>query len=246
MPIHDWTRVSAGTWHDFHQAWIAELRKTLNGGLLPPDYYAQSEQVSGRTLPDVLTLQLRDVEVSGDDGTTGGGVLTLSKTAPKAKLSEEYENNIYTKKRHRLVIRHNNNDRVAALLELVSPGNKSSRKRFAAFVNKAASCLEKGYHLLLVDLFPIGQRDQNGVHGAIMEEIENDSYRHPRNEPLTLVSYSAGLSIRAYIEPTAVGQTLTAMPLFLTTERYVNVPLEETYMAAYKGEPKKYKAILEG
>jgi len=41
MPMHDWTRVSAGTFHDFHCSWIAELKKTLNGGLLPPDYYAQ-------------------------------------------------------------------------------------------------------------------------------------------------------------------------------------------------------------
>ena len=35
MPIHDWTRVTAGTWHDFHLVWIAELRNVLNGGLLP-------------------------------------------------------------------------------------------------------------------------------------------------------------------------------------------------------------------
>ena len=47
MPIHDWTRVSAGTWHDFHMAWIAELRNALNDGLLPADYDAQAEQIAG-------------------------------------------------------------------------------------------------------------------------------------------------------------------------------------------------------
>ncbi len=57
MPIHDWTRVSAGTLHDFHLAWIAELRMALNSGLLPPDYYAQAEQIVGPMGPDVLTLQ---------------------------------------------------------------------------------------------------------------------------------------------------------------------------------------------
>jgi hypothetical protein len=25
MPIHDWTRVTARTWHDFLLAWFAEL-----------------------------------------------------------------------------------------------------------------------------------------------------------------------------------------------------------------------------
>jgi len=44
MPIHDWTRVSAGTFHDFHNAWITELRNALNGGLLPRGFYAQGEQ----------------------------------------------------------------------------------------------------------------------------------------------------------------------------------------------------------
>ncbi len=37
MPLHDWTRVDAGIFHDFHQAWNAQLRGALNGGLLPPD-----------------------------------------------------------------------------------------------------------------------------------------------------------------------------------------------------------------
>jgi hypothetical protein len=48
MPIHDWTRVSDGTFHGFHVAWIAEIRNVLNGGLLPPNYYAQAEQIVNR------------------------------------------------------------------------------------------------------------------------------------------------------------------------------------------------------
>ncbi|MGH7226860.1 MAG: hypothetical protein ACRELF_26910, partial [Gemmataceae bacterium] len=65
MPIHDWKRVCAGTWHDFHLAWIAEIRNALNGGLLPPDYYAQAEQIAGPLGPDVLTLQMPDTLGNG-------------------------------------------------------------------------------------------------------------------------------------------------------------------------------------
>ena len=54
MPIHDWTRVSAGTFHAFHLAWIAEIQATLNGGVLPGDYYAQAEQIVGPLGPDVF------------------------------------------------------------------------------------------------------------------------------------------------------------------------------------------------
>ena len=59
MPIHDWTRVAAGTWHDFHLAWIAEVRNALNGGLLPPSYDAQAEQIAGPLGPDVLITPAR-------------------------------------------------------------------------------------------------------------------------------------------------------------------------------------------
>jgi len=39
---------------------------------------------------------------------------------------------------------------------------------------------------------------------------------------------SAGPRKKAYIEPAAVGRAMIEMPLFLTPEGYVNVPLEET------------------
>ncbi len=25
MPVHDWTRVSDGTFHDFHYSWVLEI-----------------------------------------------------------------------------------------------------------------------------------------------------------------------------------------------------------------------------
>src|SRR5260370_21420979 len=82
MPIHDWTRVSAGTWHDFHLAWIAELRNALNGGLLPPDYYAQAEQIAGPLGPDVLTLQETDASPKGSPYSPAGGGVGGASAAP--------------------------------------------------------------------------------------------------------------------------------------------------------------------
>ena len=38
MPVHDWTLVEAGIFHDLHKAWTAELRKTLNDGRLPEGF----------------------------------------------------------------------------------------------------------------------------------------------------------------------------------------------------------------
>lgn len=56
MAIHDWTRVDAGLFHDFHLSWIAALRNRLNKGVLPEGYYALSEQSTGAPIGNVVTL----------------------------------------------------------------------------------------------------------------------------------------------------------------------------------------------
>jgi hypothetical protein len=59
MPIHDWPRVDAGIFHDFHHAWIEQIKRLLNSGVLPPDHYAMAEKHTAHFGPDVLTLQSR-------------------------------------------------------------------------------------------------------------------------------------------------------------------------------------------
>src|SRR5205823_14185525 len=66
MLIHDWTRVDAGLFHDFHQDWTIELRRALNAGRLPPGYVALADQQTGGPIPDALTLHReRTLIVSG-------------------------------------------------------------------------------------------------------------------------------------------------------------------------------------
>jgi hypothetical protein len=245
MPIHNWNRVPAGTWHDFHLAWIAEIRNALNGGLLPDRYYARAEQIAGPMGPDVLTLQSAESPPRPEPEGGDGGVAVLA-APPRVRLVDEMEMDEYALKRRTLVIRHVRGDRIVALLELVLPGNKASRAALESFVEKAVEALRQGYHLLIVDLFPPGPRDPQGIRGAIRAEFGPSSFTLPPGEPLTLVAYSASHPKRAYIEPTAVGRLLIDMPLFLEPERYINVPLEQTYQAAYRGVPRRWKRVLEG
>ena len=247
MPIHDWTRVSAGTWHDFHVAWIAEIRRVLNEGLLPSDYYAQAEQIVGPLGPDVLTLREQEAPtrvLRPSDGGTFSGI-AVAAVPPPMRMRAEAEMNDYVLKRRTIVIRHVSGDHIVALLEIVSPGNKSARHAIEAFSEKAVEALYRGYHLLIVDLFPPGPRDPQGIHAVIWSEISDVPFELPEGEPLTLVAYSAGPRKEAYIEPTAVGRELIDMPLFLTPETYVNVPLETTYRAAYRGVPRKWREVLD-
>lgn len=248
MPIHDWTRVSSGIFHDFHLAWTSELRTTLNDGLLPPDYYAQAEQIVGPFGPDVLTL---GIDQPGSNGTprpsSSEGGIALATATPRARLVNEADYDEYVQRRRTLTIRHTSGDRIVALIEIISPGNKGSSFPFLTFVDKAIMAVRHGYHMLIIDLFPPTPRDPNGIHAAIWGAMTTgtEPFVPPEGEPLALVAYSASRPVRAFIEPTAVGKELLEMPLFLEPERYIEVPLEETYMAAYRGVPRRWKAVLE-
>jgi hypothetical protein len=234
MPIHDWTRVSAGTWHDFHHAWVAELRVTLNTGALPPTYYAPVEQLDNRSGHSSAAEDLPRAIVDES------GLLL-----PSAEGDFSAEAEAYARKRRTIVVRHNSDDRIAALLEIVSPSNTSADRALDSLVGTTREALYRGYNLLVVDLFPPGPRDPNGIHGEIWRGLSDEPFALPSGEPLTLVAYSAGRRKQAYIEPTAVGKALIDMPLFLTPGTYVDVPLEATYLAAYRGVPRKRKAVLE-
>jgi hypothetical protein len=244
MPVHNWTRVSAGTFHHFHSLWIPEISNALNHGILPPDHYAMAEQAAGDVDPDVLALR-----IGGSNGepssTEPQGTTAVATMPPHVRFTAAYETDLYALKQRHLVIRHASDDRIIALVEILSPGNKSCLRDFRVFLEKAVAALAQGYHLLLIDLQPPTSRDPNGIHGALWTEIAEDNYVAPPDKPLTLVAYTAGRPKRAYIEPIAVGDSLPDMPLFLTSCAYVNVPLEATYQAAWSGVPQRWQRVLE-
>jgi len=245
MPIHDWSRVGAGIFHDFHHAWIEEIKRALNGGLLPDTYYALAEQHAAGFGPDVLTLQGGAGQDPGPDDTPdpgGGGLVT---TAPAVRLAAESDREFYRRKQTTVAVRHVSGDRVVAMAEIVSPGNKASRHGIRSFVDKAAELLDRRIHLLLIDLHPPGPRDPHGMHGAVWEEIAGQEYDLPADRPFTLAAYESGLNVRAYVQAAAVGDMLPDMPLFLEPGAHVPVPLEATYQAAWQAVPRRWRAVLE-
>ena len=143
-----------------------------------------------------------------------------------------------------VVIRHTSDDRIVAMIEVISAGNKSSRHAMRSFLDKAVAALDGGIHLLLVDVYPPGPRDPHGIHGAVLNEIGTEDYVLDSKRPLTAVSYIGGAVVEAFVEHFAVGKPIPQMPLFLTRENYVRVPLEATYMAAWEDVPRKFQEVL--
>ena len=245
MPIHEWSRLEARFFRDFHNRWYAELSNVMNEGLLPPEYYSLIEQNAGEILTDILTLHGPLPNGYPGPDAPPGSPIALATVAPKVRTKATLPRDYNVPADKQLVIRHVTGDRIVAIIEIVSRGNKSSEVEMERFVVKAAEAVRIGIHQLVIDLHSPTSRDPHGIHGAIAAQMGDRTYEPPADKPLTLASYVAMPIGTAYVEPVAVGDVMPPMPLFLDEGHYVNVPLEETYMAAFKGVPWRYKPMLE-
>jgi hypothetical protein len=246
MPVHDWSRVDAGIFHDFHTRWITHIAEGLNDGLLPDHYYALAEQRSGQVQPDVITLKTAD-DSAGTSPPEAGGAVALADAPPIVTVTMRPDVKQYALRRRTLTIRHASGDRIVALIEIVSKANKDRESTVHEFAEKVVSALSQAVHVLVVDVVPPGPHDPTGMHGAIWHEIdEAQPYNMPADKPLTLASYFADAIPVAYVEPIGLGAEMPAMPLFLHPDWYVRVPLEETYRAAYHGVPRRWREVIEG
>jgi hypothetical protein len=239
MPIHDWTRVRPNRFHDFHQSWTIAICNALNAGQLSSGYFAMVEQKTGSPEPDFITLEPNPPA----DASPPAG-LAVAVVPPKARFVTRSEAASYARKANRITVRHPDGD-VVAVIEIVSPGNKDSRHAIRAFARKAVEFLQAGVHSLIVDLFPPGPRDRQGIHKVIWDRLRDEPFQLPLDKPLTVVAYAVGTETVAYVEATAVGDPLPDMPIFLTADRYVPCPLESTYQTAWDQFPAPLKGPLE-
>jgi hypothetical protein len=237
MPLHDWTRVPASVYHHFHQMWSTTLCTALNAGFMPKGYAALVEQRAGTREADVLALRAPGFPKAG------GGVATLER--PKTRVVRQAKDiDAYARKANRIAIKRGLG-RTVAVIEIVSPGNKSSRLALDEFVDKTVGYLDGGVHVLVVDPFPPTKRDPRGLHPAIWESFEDDDFVLPTGEDRTLASYVARPEPAAYVETVGVGMALASMPVFLTTEYHFPAPLEATYQETWDTLPEMVRTAVE-
>ncbi len=271
MPMHDWTRVKAGTYHNFHYRWVAAIMDRLNAGLLPSGFFAMAEQIIGRPETDVVTLQrgarpklpaaanggvaIAPVFTAGVPMFTAGvpmftagvpvftaGVPVRPKTRFVLPIPPDQER--YARKANRIVIHHELGE-VVAVIEIVSPGNKDRKHSLQTFAWKAVDLLQQQVNLLIIDPFPPGPHDPSGIHAAIWSELTDQPFELPKDKPLTLAAYQVAPMKTAYVETIAVGDHLPVMPLFLYDEYGIDVPLDETYQTTWNVLPIEIRQLLE-
>jgi hypothetical protein len=240
MPIHDWTRVPAGLFHDFHQSWSVRIKDSLNAGRLPRGVAALVEQRAGPREGDVLAIEGKNGLLQSENPKSAD-VATLER--PVARIVRRTTKEIYADRANRIVVRHHLG-RIIAVIEILSSG-KDSRAALSDFVDKTIDLLRAGIHVLIVDLFPPTPRDPYGIHKVIWDEIEEEDFVFPEDKDRIVVSYETGAERAAYIEPLAVGDPLPEMALCLTNYLHVKVPLESTYCATWEASPEELRLAVE-
>jgi hypothetical protein len=241
MPVHDWTRVDAGLFHDFHQCWSIDIKRGLNAGVLPKGFTALIEQKVAPKEPDVLAVdKFTEQRRAGELG----GLMIAA--APATQIVRKSSKELYADLANRIVIKHGLGQTVAAI-EIVSPGNKDSRRAFKQFLDKSLEFINLGIHLLVIDLFPPTNRDPFGVHRAIWDEFEDEDvlFEFPPGKDRILASYHAGREKAAYAEPIAVGDLMPDMPLFLFEGHHIKVPLEAMYQTTWSYLEREVQEMVE-
>ncbi|REJ93803.1 MAG: hypothetical protein DWQ34_09865 [Planctomycetota bacterium] len=78
MPMHDWTRVTAGIFHDFRFSWVGNICQALNSNLLPGAHYALLER---STAPRAPCFSDSPDEAKFGDWDAGSGTLVAAMEA---------------------------------------------------------------------------------------------------------------------------------------------------------------------
>jgi hypothetical protein len=179
---------------------------------------------------DVSTYDLdtRDPEATPDSD--DGGPATLAALAPtltvEAELAEqdEYEVRIYDTERGRQLV---------AAVEIVSPSNKDRPNTRDIFIGKVAALLQQGVCVSLVDLVTVRQAN---LYAELLTFLgRSDPALAPTPPPLYAVTLRTRKPPRgralldAWFYPMTVGEPLPTLPIWLTPDLRVMLPLEPSY-----------------
>ncbi len=242
MPIHDWSKFGDWLFHNQQFGWAVHLSGMLNTGGLPKGFYS-------------LISSLDFVEPASDedesderppeppDLSTLPGVFHANEIPPHVRLNSEVSD-FYERKRKRIRIYRECDDQIVATIEILSPGNKTSRPAIDRIVKLIADELRQEHQVLVIDINMPTPCAPQGIHREIFAEFGDETYIAPADAPLTLAAYTSGHTISARVEPVGVRERLPPMPLFLAPHYYLMIPLEESYAKAFSGLPRHLQAEL--
>ena len=139
---------------------------------------------------------------------------------------------------------YNAGDRIVARIEVFLASKKSRSRTMHSMARQVEATLDRGIHLLLIDLHQPGPRDPAGIHGLILGKIGPEEYQMPQDLLFTVAAYLGGATVEAFVDHFTVRQPIPSSSLFLTRDHYLAVDLDSAYLAAWEEVPEKFQQIL--
>jgi len=233
MPLRDHFRSPVNdthSWDEVHGGWPMEIVRDLKAILSAGFRAAPKVHLGSPFEVDVSTYDLDARQLHASEGSAEGATAVIASPSPtltvEADLTEqdEYEVRIYDTERGRLLV---------AAIEIVSPSNKDRPTEREIFVGKVASLLQQGVCVSLVDLVSVreanlyaellrllGRSDPAlGLTPPHLYAVTLRGRKPPKRRPL----------LDAYFYPMALGQPLPTLPIWLTPDLRISLPLEPSY-----------------
>jgi hypothetical protein len=230
MPFRDHFRPPVSkrhSWEEVHGGWPMMIVQKL-APLLPEGYQAAPRVHLGSYFEvDIGAFENDDAPISGPHLADVGGVATV----PQAEISletdrddvSEYEVLVYDVQQEK---------RLVAAIELISPSNKDRPLHRNNFVSKCAALLKQGVCVVLVDIVTI--RSSN-LYPELLRHFElTDSFMSESDEAV----YAACCRTRRTETKTVfdfwrktlkLGEPPPTLPLWLTEQLSVTLELEASY-----------------
>lgn len=224
MPLHDWSTAPASIiFYDFHAEMMVLIKHHLNAVLLPETHYAMLGAVAGERQAPIMLNRLFE-----DSAET---------------LKQEFFR--LPRRRMRVVVRQVENDKAVAHIDMLTPGNKATRRLLGSCLDEIVANVRDGVHTLLIDLLPPGPADPQGILAPLSSRFHPNPHPSIAEKPLMVVSYRADNSVEVRFQSLVPGESLPDMPLFLGAETFVWVALEQVYQEAHGWMPRPWRALLD-
>ncbi len=231
MPLRDHFRSPVNDkhrWDAVHGQWPGELVRTLFD-LIPDDFVAEPTVHHGSPFEVDISMIESDDREEGT-GKAIGGTTTVAVAAPTVTIPtdltelDEYEIEIYDMSRER---------RLVAAIEIVSPANKDRPGKRDAFLAKVGALLRQEVCVSIVDIVTIPKAS---LYAELLARVDRFGERPSEPSPpphaatFRMRENSKGRPLLdAWYVPMALGEPLPSIPLWLSPDMRIELPLEPSY-----------------
>lgn len=236
MPLRDHFNppvTKRSPWDALYGAWPTLIVIDLNKRL-PPRYVAAPRIHLGAAFEVDVAASEHNAPtwstLERDDFDSGGGVATAVWAPPQPTLAietdlpeqDEYEVRIFDEEENRVV----------AAIEIVSPANKDRPSHRRAFAAKCATLLQQKVSVILVDLVTV--RHSN-LYADLLELLgQSDPSLVPEPPPTYAVACRAhemkqSWQLETWVHPLKLGASLPTLPLWLSADLAIPLDLESSY-----------------